>query len=111
MGLIRDALNALVAPSVAAAIKPLADRVTAFEDALAALQVPADLAQRLDALEARPVVDTVVLAAELDAIKGSLAALEAVPTLTDQQTADMGTLREMIVDLEAVLAEFRATPQ
>lgn len=111
MGLMRDVLTALVAPSVAAAVKPLADRVKAIEDAIGALQVPDDLAQRLDALEARPVIDPAALGTELDSIKGAIAALEAVPTLTDQQSADLGKLREMIVDLEAMLAMLKATPQ
>lgn len=111
MGLLRDALTAWLAPSVAALMKPLADRVKALEDAIGALQVPADLAQRLDALEVRPVIDPVALGTELDSIKGAIAALEAVPVLTDQQSADLSKLRDVIVDLEAMLAEFRATPQ
>lgn len=111
MGLLRDALTAWLAPSVAALMKPLADRVKALEDAIGALQVPADLAQRLGALEARPVIDPVALGAELDSIKGSIAALEAVPVLTEQQAADLGKLREIILDLEAMLAMLKAAPQ
>lgn len=109
MGLMRDVLTALVAPSVAAAVKPLADRVKAIEDAIGALQVPADLAQRLDALEARPVVDpgvTDALSAALAALAGRTAELEARPVYDPQINVAiddaLNEIRNQIAALEAV---------
>lgn len=108
MGLIRDALNALVAP----ALEPLNTRVAALEQAMATLQVPADLAERLAGLEARPTYDpgiNVAIDDALAALDARAAALE--PALTAEQRADLGTLRDMIVELQEIAAGIKATPQ
>lgn len=110
MGLMRDALTAWLAPSVAALMKPLADRVKAIEDAIGALQVPADLAQRLGALEARPVIDPAALGTELDGIKGAIAALEAVPVLSDADRVTLDKAASVIAELEEIVAGVQSTP-
>lgn len=108
MGLLRDALNALVAPS----LEPLSGRVAKLEVAMATLQVPADLTERLAGLEARPTYDpgiNVAIDDALAALDARTAALE--PALTAEQRSDIGQVRSMVVDLQEFLAAIKATPQ
>lgn len=113
MGIVRDALTALITPSVRGAVQPLVDRVVALESAIGALQVPADLADRLAALEGRPIYDPQVNVAIDDAIgelSTRIGALEARPVLSDEDRLTLGQAREVRAELEEIAAGVQSTP-
>ncbi|MBN9463464.1 MAG: hypothetical protein J0H00_19815 [Burkholderiales bacterium] len=82
MGLVRDALNALIAPS----IKPVAGGLIEVKKSLEAIQIPAELAQRLEALESRP-------------------------ELSDDDADTLAAARRVIAELEEIRAGIQSTPQ
>lgn len=111
--LVRDALTALIAPSVEQVIAPLVGRIQTLEATVGTLQVPADLADRLAALEARAVYDPGVAVALSDAITqlaGRIAALEAVPVLSDADQVTLDKAASVIAELEEIVAGVQSTP-